>query len=102
LPKYLEQPAVRQILEEAYRRSARDGLMFELSYLYGLRVSELVALDRVHFKKAAGRIAIARSKGSISGEHPLHKHLVPKFDAYLGARADKCPALFLGRQGRLT
>jgi site-specific recombinase XerD len=102
LPKYLDQPAVRAILTEAYRRSPRDGLMFETTYLYGLRVSELVKLDRPHYKRAAARLLINRSKGSISGEAPIFEHLLPKLDAYLGARSDAIPALFAGRQGRLT
>src|SRR4051794_29268404 len=102
LPKYLEQTAVRSILEEAYRRSARDGLMFELTYLYGLRVSELVKLDRTHFKRGAGRLLINRSKGALGGEIPLFAHLIPTLDAYLTPRGEKLPSLFAGRQGRLT
>lgn len=102
LPKYLEQPQVRAILEAAYRRSVRDGLMFELAYLYGLRVNELVRLDRESYKPAAGRVRITRSKGSISGEYPLFEHLTARLDAYLLERKDKIAALFAGRQGRLT
>lgn len=102
LPKYLEQPQVLGILEAAYRRGARDGLMLEVAYLYGLRVSELVKLDRSSYKSAGGRIRIARSKGSLSGEYPLMEHIAPRLDAYLAGRRDKIAALFAGRQGRLS
>lgn len=102
LPKYLEQPAVRSILEAAYRRGPRDGLMLEIAYLYGLRVSELVGLDRDDYRREAGRIRITRAKGSLSGEYHLFEHLVPKLNDHLAGRHDKIDALFPGRQGRLS
>lgn len=101
LPKYLEQDQIRAILRTAYAASFRDGLMFELAYFYGLRVSELVRLQREDYKPQAGRIRIGRSKGSISGEHPLTKHLRPKLEEYLATRHDKIPELLAGRQGGL-
>ena len=102
LPKYLEQTPVRAILEAAYRSSARNGLMLEVAYLYGLRVSELVKLSRDDYKRDARRIRISQSKGSHSGEYPVFEHLIPRLDAHLAARTDKMPALFPGRQGRLS
>ena len=102
LPKYLDQAQIRAILERAYARSDRDGLMFEIAYLYGLRVSELVRLDRDSFRRESKRLRIDRSKGSHSGEFPLFEHLIPKIEAYLASRSDKIPALFAGRQGRLS
>ena len=102
LPKYLEQPQVRAILEAAYRARYRDGLAFELAYFYGLRVSELVRIRREDYKPTAGRILINRSKGSLSGEYPIAKHLRPKVEEYLASRNDKIPALIAGRQGALS
>ncbi len=102
LPKYLEQDQVRAILQAAYARSFRDGLAFETTYFYGLRVSELVALLREDYRPKSGRIRIARSKGSVSGEVPLAKHLKPKIEQYLASRTDAVPRLFAGRQGSLA
>ena len=102
LPKYLEQPQVKAILQAAYAASWRDGLALETCYFYGLRVSELVRLLREDYKPTAGRIRISRSKGSLSGEVPLAKHLRPKFEQYLTSRVDKVPELFAGRQGGLS
>ena len=102
LVKYLEQDQTRAVLQAAYAASFRDGLMLETAYLYGLRVSQLVRLKREDLRKEAGRIRIMRSKGSLSGEYPLFKHLVPKLDQYLAGRKDHVPELFAGRQGGLS
>jgi integrase len=100
--KFLEQGQVRAILQTAHAASPRDGLMLELAYLYGLRVSELVRLKRQDYRKESGRIWIERSKGSLTGEAPLFKNLAPKLDAYLAGRRDQCPTLFVGRQGAMS
>lgn len=58
LPKYLEQPVVKAILESAYRRpslAGRDGLMLEFAYFYGLRVklaARLAARPRCYCQHA--------------------------------------------------
>lgn len=102
LVKYLDQQAVRAILTEGYRRGVRDGLMLEVAYFYGLRVSELVRLDVASYKRESQRLRIVRAKGSLSGEYPVTDALRPKLDSYLDGRTDKKPALFPGRQGRLS
>lgn len=102
LPKYLEQDQVRKILETAYAAVYRDGFALELTYFYGLRVSELVRLLRTDYKPSAKRIKIARSKGSVSGEVHVPAHLRPKLEQYLASRRDSIPELVAGRQGGMS
>lgn len=102
LPKYLDQEQVRGILGAAYKTSARDGLALEVAYFFGLRVSELVGLQRTDYKRSAGRLRVRRSKGSLDGEYPLPPPLKSKIESYLAGRSDHVPTLFAGRQGALS
>jgi site-specific recombinase XerD len=105
LVKYLEKEQVKAILEAAHRASPRDGLLLEVTYLYGLRVSEAVRLKREDFRPDAGkegRLRVTRSKGSRSGEYPLMGQIKAKLTAYLAGRRDHVPAMFAGRQGALS
>lgn len=102
LPKYLEQTQVKAILELAYATLFRDGVAFELTYFYGLRVSELVRLVRTDYKVSSKRLKINRSKGSVSGEVHVSAHLRPKIEKYLASRRDSIPELIAGRQGGMS
>lgn len=71
--KYLTRDEVRRLVKQARknRHGARDALMIRMAFEHGLRVSELVSIKWQHINMDAGDISIERSKGSISGTHPL-------------------------------
>jgi integrase len=61
LPSYLTQAEVRALL--AAISNLRDRTLFGLAYAYGLRVGEIVLLDRDDIDLERGRIRIRRLKG---------------------------------------
>jgi integrase len=99
LPKYLTQQEVRAFF--AAISIPRDRVLFALSYSYGLRLGELVLLDREDVDLDRTRIRIRRLKGGLSGERPIFRKLLMPLRSYLESRKDLYPALFVGRQGRL-
>jgi integrase len=71
LPSYLTQRQVRQLF--ATISNPRDRALFSLAYAYGLRVGEIVLLDRDDIDLERGRIRIRRLKGGLSGERPIFR-----------------------------
>jgi integrase len=99
LPSYLTQPEIRALF--AVISNPRDRLLFGLAYAYGLRVGEIVRLDRDDVDLERRRIRIRRLKGGLSGERPIFRNLLPLLKQHLESPGDSAKALFLGRQGRL-
>jgi integrase len=99
LPSYLSQKQVRQLF--ASISSLRVRGLFAVAYAYGLRVGEIVLLDRDDIDLERGRIRIRRLKGGLSGERPIFRNLLPLLRQYLDCRRDQETALFIGLQGRL-
>ena len=99
LPSYLTQKQVQQLF--ASISSPRDRTLFAVAYAYGLRVGEIVLLDRNDIDLERGRIRITRLKGGLSGERPIFRNLLPLLRQYLETRKDREAALFVGLQGRL-
>jgi integrase len=99
LPSYLTQRQVRQLF--ATISNPRDRALFSLAYAYGLRVGEIVLLDRDDIDLERGRIRIRRLKGGLSGERPIFRSLLPLLRQHLESRRDREQALFTGLQGRL-
>jgi integrase len=99
LPSYLTQQQVRQLF--ASISTLRDRALFAVAYAYGLRVGEVVLLDRNNIDLERGRIRIRRLKGGLSGERPIFRNLLPLLRQYLESRRDKESALFVGLRGRL-
>ena len=81
--------------------SLRDRALFAVAYAYGLRVGEIVLLDRDGIDLERGRIRIRRLKGGLSGERPIFRNLLPLPRQYLESRRGHEAALFVGRRGRL-
>ncbi|MCO5388662.1 MAG: tyrosine recombinase XerC [Desulfosporosinus sp.] len=80
----------------------RDKVILELLYGSGLRVSELVGLDRNNLDLDSGLIRVL-GKGSKERVVPVTNYSIAAIKAYLGMRADQEPALLLNYQGtRLT
>jgi len=99
LPSYLTQQQVRHFF--SCISSLRDRALFAVAYAYGLRVGEIVLLDRDDIDLERARIRIKRLKGGLSGERPIFGHLLPLLRAYLESRKDDETAFFVGLQGRL-
>ncbi|MCB8815608.1 MULTISPECIES: tyrosine recombinase XerC [Desulfosporosinus] len=80
----------------------RDKVILELLYGSGLRVSELVGLDRNNLDLDSGLIRVL-GKGSKERVVPVTNYSIAAIKAYLGMRADQDQALLLNYQGtRLT
>jgi integrase len=98
LPTYLTQAEIRALF--AAISNLRDRKLFGLAYAYGLRLSEIVLLDRNDVDLERGRIRIRRLKGGLSGERPIFRNLLPLLRQYLESRRDNAEALFTGLPGQ--
>lgn len=81
------------------RHGVRDDLIVLLLYRHGLRVSELIALQRGDVRLAEGRMSVARLKGGLSTEQPLSGEELRRIKQYLRARDDALPWLVLSERG---
>ena len=77
---------------------SRDQVIMELLYGSGLRVSELVGLDRENLDLEDGLIRVL-GKGSKERVVPVTNYAVQAIGVYLGLRSDKSKALLLNYQG---
>jgi integrase/recombinase XerD len=95
---YLSKDEVERFFAAIPRENARDRLLFEMIYRYGLRRREAALIRREHISE---RIWIARLKGGISGEYPIHPTTRRLLWPYLSGRGDsQNPYLFFTRQSR--
>jgi integrase len=99
LPSYLTQRQLRHFF--SCISNLRDRALFAVAYAYGLRVGEVVLLNRDDIDLERARIRIKRLKGGLSGERPIFRNLLPLLRQYLESRKDEVEALFVGLQGRL-
>jgi len=84
------------------QRGLRDRAMLEFLYATGLRVSELMSLDRGDVNANLGFVR-CRGKGGKERIVPVGRQALEWLARYLSSRADGEPALFLGRgRQRLT
>lgn len=72
----------------------RDRAILELLFSSGLRVSELVSLDRDHINTKR-REFVVRGKGQKDRPIFISMRAAENIETYLAARADALPALFL-------
>jgi integrase/recombinase XerD len=78
------------------RRGLRDKAMLEFLYATGLRVSELVALNRGDVNPKLGFVR-CMGKGGRERIVPVGRQAIEWLTRYLSSRADGEPTLFLGR-----
>lgn len=99
-PKYLNPEDVEKLLQAPGGiYETRDKAILSLLYYSGLRVSELIQLNKedVNFNDAS--IQIKRGKGGTARAGFTHKTTIEKIGLMLASRNDENPALFINREG---
>lgn len=81
------------------RHGSRDHCLALIILRHGLRVSEAVTIRISDIDLSAGRIWIARQKGSLSTEHPLTGDELRAIRSVIKSNASKLPWLFLSERG---
>lgn len=97
-PKSLDRNDRNRVLREVERtRNLRSIALVHLFLYTGLRVSEMVALDRddVTIGERSGSIRVRKGKGNVSRTVPLPIEARLQLRQYLQSRTDHNPALFL-------
>lgn len=99
---YLTPDEVKRLLAAAKsgQHGARDHLMLLLMYRHGLRVSELIALQRADINLTSGHLWVRRLKHELSTNQPLAGDELRVLRRYLAGRADPLPWLFLSERGQ--
>jgi site-specific recombinase XerD len=94
---FLTQPELRTLLQAITR--TRDRALFLIAYRHGLRASEvgMLRVDDLNFEQQ--RITIHRVKRSLPGIYPLQADEIKVLKAYLRARKNHSPTLFLSQRG---
>jgi integrase len=95
--QFLTQEELKRLF--AVIKDKRDKALFLLAYRHGLRASEIGLLQRTDVDLKQGRITIQRLKGSLSGIYPLQPDVIKLLRAYLRARTDASPYLFISNRG---
>jgi len=99
---YLHPVEVERLLVAAKeaRHCPRDHALLLLMFRHGLRVTEAITirLDQLNLKQA--RLAVKRSKNSLSTEQPLAGDELRAIKRYLATREDKLPWVFLSERGQ--
>ena len=98
LPKYLKQNEIEIVLSKI--KTLRDKAIFNILLCTGLRISELISLDR---KDISGNKIKVKGKGNKERIVILSKQAINILKKYLETRIDENPALFLGnKKQRMT
>lgn len=93
---HLTKDEVERFFAAIPRENARDALLFETIYRYGLRRREATLLRLDHISE---RIWINRLKGGIPGSYPIHPRTRRLLWAYLNDRGEtESSYLFVTRQ----
>jgi integrase/recombinase XerC len=106
LPKTLDVDQVAGLLEAGAdtHLEVRDVAMFELFYSSGLRLSELVALNRSDVDMGGGVLTVLQGKGNKSRILPVGSKALAALHAWLAVRAQfgeaDADALFVSRGGK--
>jgi site-specific recombinase XerD len=87
---YLRPDEMDRLLSAAHqtRNPERDFALVLLAFRHGLRVSELCSLKLSDVNLELGEIYVRRSKGSISGAHPVFNGETAALKAWLAVRVE--------------
>ncbi len=102
-PKSLERSERNTLLRELERKgNERDLAIVNTLLRTGIRVSELVALNRsdVTIGERSGVLVVRNGKGNVSRKVPLSAEARLFIKRYLDIRQDNDPALFLSNYGK--
>lgn len=102
-PKSLDRNERNRVLREVERTRNLRSIAIVYLFLYsGLRVSEIVKLDRddVVIGERSGLIHVRKGKGNVSRTVPLPIEARLQLRQYLESRTDNDPALFLSNYRR--
>ena len=99
---YLDPHEIDRLFDAAKkgRHGPRDHALLLLMYRHGLRVSEAITIRLSALNLKQGRLAVNRSKNSLSTEQPLAGDELRAIKRYLATREDKLPWLFLSERGQ--
>lgn len=101
LPQFLYLDQVEKLLQAPDTTNLlgmRDQVVLELLYGSGLRVSELVSLNRHDLEQDAGLLRV-RGKGGRERVVPVTKHALISMSRYFSVRQDSEEALLLNHRG---
>ncbi|MBG9693342.1 hypothetical protein ABD91_20900 [Lysinibacillus sphaericus] len=100
-PKSLREIERKKIMNEAQEDTLRNLAIITVLLNTGVRVSELVMLDRsdVIILDDEGEIKVRHGKGNKERDIPINKTTRDVLSMYLESRTDKSVALFYGRKG---
>lgn len=90
LPRYITALEVKKLLEAA--ENVRDEAILSLLWYTGIRVSELVGLNR---RDIRGSTLFVRGKGSKEREIPLNRAALDRLSNYLIRRLDNLKPMFV-------
>lgn len=84
----LSRGEVERLIDAAYKRSSRYGLMVKTLFYTGARVSEFVnlAVNDLYLDLTPSQIRIAEAKGSSDGYVPILPALAQELRTHLGSR----------------
>lgn len=102
-PKSLSRTELNRLLREVERDGKPRNIAITYLLIYcGLRVSELVALDKddVLIGDRSGSVRIREGKGSVARQVPIPPEARHHLRKYLATREDEDPALFLSNYRR--
>lgn len=97
-PAALTKLELQRIKREVDRTEKKRDIAIIFTLIYtGMRVSELVALDRddISISERKGTILIRQGKGNAERKIPLHKEVRRAITEYLNTREDYNPVLFM-------
>ncbi len=75
LPKYLEESEANKVIEKAKDHKKRDHLVLLTLFRSGIRVGELVELEKRDIREDRGELLIRRGKGGKDRVVPLEREL---------------------------
>lgn len=102
-PKSLDRNERNRVLREVERTGNRRDTAIVYLFVYsGLRVSEVVSLNRedVVIRERSGSVTVRRGKGNVARTVPLPVEARLHLSQYLEIRTDDHPALFLSNYRR--
>lgn len=102
-PKSLDRLELNRLVREVDRtENKRDMAILQLLVNTGLRLSEMVSLDKsdIELSERKGHVTVRRGKGNKERTIPLNKEARRSLIKYLEDRSDNEEALFISNRGK--